>query len=83
VKITFTPHGWADYCSWADDRKMLQRINRLIDEAARDPAVGAGKPEPLAANLRGFWSRRITQEHRLVYQVQDDHLVIVQVRRHY
>jgi len=62
---------------------MLRRINRLIDEAGRDPAVGIGKPEPLAQNLRGYWSRRITDEHRLVYRLRGDDLVIVQARFHY
>lgn len=62
---------------------MLRRINRLIDEAGRDPGVGIGKPEPLAQNLRGYWSRRITDEHRLVYRLRGDDLVIVQARFHY
>ncbi|KLL11217.1 Txe/YoeB family addiction module toxin [Protofrankia coriariae] len=83
MRIVFTARAWADYASWADDRKMLRRINRLIEESARDPAVGIGKPEPLAQNLSGYWSRRITEEHRLVYQVRGDDLVIVQVRYHY
>jgi toxin YoeB len=83
VKIVFTPHGWADYCSWAGDRKTLTRINRLITEAARDPGVGTGKPERLSGNLAGFCSRRIDQEHRLVYTVKDDDLVVVQARYHY
>ena len=79
----FSQHGWEDYCSWSDNRKMLVRINRLIDEARRDPAVGAGKPERLKGDLSGYWSRRIDQEHRLVYTVQDDRLIIVQARHHY
>jgi len=83
VKIVFTPHGWADYCSWAGDRKTLTRINRLITEAARDPAAGTGKPERLSGDLAGFWSRRIDQEHRLVYTVHADEPVIVQARYHY
>jgi len=62
---------------------MLRRINRLIGEAGRDPAAGIGRPEPLAQNLRGFWSRRITDEHRLVYRVQGADLVIVAARYHY
>jgi toxin YoeB len=81
--VVFTPNGWEDYCSWSDDRKMLRRINRLIEEASRDPAVGIGKPEALSANLAGYWSRRITDEHRLVYLIRDDDLVIVQARYHY
>jgi toxin YoeB len=83
VKITFTPHGWNDYVSWSGDRKTLNRINRLIAEASRDPATGTGKPERLSGNLTGYWSRRIDQEHRLVYTVQDGALVIVQARYHY
>ena len=83
MKIVFTPHGWEDYSSWVGDRKTLTRINRLITEAARDPGVGTGKPERLSGDLTGFWSRRIDQEHRLVYTVQDDDLVIVQARYHY
>ena len=83
MRITFSSHGWDDYSSWADDRKTLRRINRLIEEAARDPGVGTGKPERLSGDLSGFWSRRIDQEHRLVYTVDGEDLVIVQVRYHY
>jgi toxin YoeB len=82
--IKFTSDGWEDYCTWAGDRKILKRINRLIDEAERNPASGTGKPEPLRGDLHGFWSRRIDQEHRLVYTVDDGgDLVIVQARYHY
>ena len=83
MRILFTPQGWEDYSAWADDRKTLRRINRLIDEAARDPTTGIGKPEPLTPNLRGYWSRRITHEHRLVYQVRGDDLLVIQARYHY
>ena len=83
MRIAFSTHGWDDYISWADDRKTLRRINRLIDEAVRDPGVGTGKPERLSGNLAGYWSRRIDQEHRLVYTVEGDHLVVVQARYHY
>jgi toxin YoeB len=83
MRIIFTSRAWDDYTSWADDRKMLRRINRLIEEAARDPATGIGKPEALSQNLSGYWSRRITDEHRLVYQVRENDLVIIQVRYHY
>jgi toxin YoeB len=83
VKIAFSSHGWADYRSWAGDRKALQRINRLITEAARDPGAGTGKPERLSGDLSGCWSRRIDQEHRLVYTVDGDLLVILQARYHY
>ncbi|MDA8067486.1 MAG: Txe/YoeB family addiction module toxin [Actinomycetota bacterium] len=82
--IKFTPEGWGDYPSWSGDRKSLRRINRLIGEATRDPAVGAGKPERLKGNLTGHWSRRINQEHRLVYTVDaHGHLVVIQARHRY
>ena len=83
MKVLFTSRGWTDYTSWADDRKTLKRVNRLIEEAARDPGVGTGKPERLSGDLSGYWSRRIDQEHRLVYTVDGDQLVVVQARYHY
>jgi len=84
VRLVFTPHGWQDY-TWrqAADRATLKRINRLIEAALRDPASGIGKPEPLRHVLAGAWSRRITEEHRLVYLVDGDDLVILQARFHY
>ena len=83
MKISFTRDGWEDYTSWADERSILKRINRMIEEAARDPAVGIGKPERLSQNLSGYWSRRITDEHRLVYRLRDEELIVVQARYHY
>ena len=83
MKVVFTEHGCDDYVSWTDDRKTLKRINRLIEEAARDPGAGTGKPERLSGDLSGFWSRRIDQEHRLVYTVERDQLIVVQARYHY
>jgi len=83
VRIAFTAHGWEDYTSWAGDRTVLARINRLTSEAARDPAIGTGKPERLSGDLTGCWSRRIDQEHRLVYTVDGDSLVVLQARYHY
>ena len=83
MRIAFTPEGWEDYTSWGDQRKVLQRINRMIAEARRDAGTGIGKPEHLSGDLSGFWSRRIDQEHRLVYTVLDGDLVIVQARYHY
>ena len=83
MKISFTQDGWADYTSWANERTILERINRMIEEAARDPAVGIGKPERLSHNLSGYWSRRITDEHRLVYQLGNDALIIVVARYNY
>ncbi len=83
MRVVFSTHGWSDYTSWADDRKVLKRVNRLILEAARDPGSGTGKPERLSGDLSGYWSRRIDQEHRLVYTVERDQLIIVQARYHY
>ncbi len=83
MKISFTRDGWEDYTSWANERAALKRINRMIEEAVRDPGAGIGKPERLSHNLSGYWSRRITDEHRLVYQLRDEELIIVQVRYHY
>lgn len=84
VRLVFTPHGWEDYTFWlAADRNTLKRINRLIDDALRDPTAGIGKPEPLRHLLAGAWSRRISEEHRLVYLVDGDYLVVLQARYHY
>ena len=83
MNVAFTPHGWADYTGWAGDRKVLQRISRLIAEAVRDPGAGTGKPEWLSGNLSGCWSRRIDHEYRLVYTVDGAALVILQARYHY
>lgn len=83
MKLTFTERAWDDYLSWANDRPMLKRIHRLIQEAMREPFEGVGKPEPLKGQLSGYWSRRIDHEHRLVYKAQDDQLLIVAVRHHY
>jgi len=81
--IRFTARAWEDYTSWADDRKTLHRVSRLIEESVRDPGFGTGKPERLSGDLSGCWSRRIDQEHRLVYTVRDGDLVILQARYHY
>ena len=83
MRVVFTPNGWADYSSWVGDRKTLTRLNRLITEAARDPGAGTGKPERLRGDLSGCWSRRIDQEHRLVYLVDGEDLVVLQARRYY
>ena len=84
MRLVFTPNGWADYSSWLKaDRRMLPRINRLIEDAMRHPFEGMGKPEPLRHALSGAWSRRITGEHRLVYLVDGDDLVILRARYHY
>ena len=83
--LAFSERGWEDYQHWVTrDRSMLKRVNRIVEAALRDPHEGIGKPEPLHGNLAGFWSRRITDEHRLVYAVVDEkYLVVVQARDHY
>ncbi len=84
MKLVFADRGWEDYCFWIDhDRKIAKRLIRLIDECGRTPFEGIGKPEPLRDNLSGYWSRRITDEHRLVYKVAGDELWIAQARYHY
>ena len=80
----FTDDAWEQYLHWVrTDRQTLKRVNTLIEDTMRHPYTGIGKPEMLRANLTGHWSRRITDEHRLVYRVQDDTLVIVACRFHY
>lgn len=84
MRLAFTPHGWEDYVHWQTaDRAMLKRINRLIEDVIRDPFGGIGKPEPLKHALAGAWSRRINDEHRLVYVLDKDDIVILQARFHY
>lgn len=84
MKIAFTESGWDDYLWFQEyDRKLLKRINLLIKDASRSPFEGIGKPEPLKGDLSGHWSRRITDEHRLVYTVTPDQLIIIACRFHY
>ena len=84
MKIIFSALAWEEYQYWAkNDRKMLDRINKLIKDAQRNPFDGIGKPEPLKLNLQGFWSRRINDEHRLVYEYKDGNLFIASCRHHY
>ncbi|ARB27661.1 Txe/YoeB family addiction module toxin [Pseudomonas tolaasii] len=84
MKILFTPEGWDDYLWFQqNDKTGLKRINLLIKAIQRDPFEGVGKPEPLKHNLSGFWSRRITAEHRLVYGIEDDEVQILMCRYHY
>ena len=84
MRIVFTPEGWEDYVHWqTTDRTTLKRVNRLLDDIARDPFSGIGKPEQLRHTLAGAWSRRIDQEHRLVYLVDGDDIVVLQARYHY
>ena len=88
MNVTFWPTAWEDYRHWqAHDAKMLEKLNGLIEECRRNPFKGTGKPEPLAGNLSGWWSRRINQEHRLVYRVteagKEQTLQVAQCRYHY
>jgi toxin YoeB len=83
-RLVFTPNGWADYIHWqAVDRGTLKRINRLLEDVRRDPFTGIGKPEPLKHAFAGCWSRRISDEHRLVYLVDGEDIVVLQARYHY
>ena len=84
MKLIFAEGAWQDYCDWqVQDRQMLKRINQLIQEIQRDSFAGIGKPEPLKHALSGYWSRRINDEHRIVYKVENDALLIAQLRHHY
>ncbi len=84
MKIVFSEHAWDDYLHWQrTDKKMLKRINELIRDIQRQPYQGIGKPEPLRHGLSGYWSRRIDEEHRLVYKVENDELRLAQLRHHY
>ena len=84
MRLVFSERAWEDYLHWqATDSKLLARLNGLIKECGRTPFSGTGKPEPLRGQLSGWWSRRLTQEHRLVYKVSDDALLIAQCRYHY
>jgi toxin YoeB len=81
-KPVFTPEAWEEFMEWSkEDLKILKKILELIDDSSRNPFAGLGKPEALKHNLKGCWSRRITQEHRLVYQVTD--LIIIKCKYHY
>jgi len=84
MKLIFSEHAWEDYLYWqATDKNILKRINRLINEITRDPFTGSGKPEPLKHGLSGYWSRRINDEHRIVYRPAEDAILIAQLRYHY
>ena len=84
MKLVFDEQAWQDYLHWqAVDPKLLARLNGLIRECTRTPFAGTGKPEPLRGALSGWWSRRLTQEHRLVYRLSGDSLLMAQCRYHY
>ena len=84
MNILFTEQSWSDYLYWqTNDKKILKRINILIKDIKREPFSGIGKPEPLKFKLQGCWSRRIDQEQRLVYEINDNELIVVSCRYHY
>lgn len=84
MKLIFADEAWEDYLHWQkEDKRMVERINKLIRETQRDPFAGIGKPEALKHALSGFWSRRTTDEQRMVYRVDGDSLLIAQLRFHY
>ena len=84
MKLTFSSKAWANYLYWQKtDQSMITRINRLIKDIQREPYTGIGKPEPLKHSLAGYWSRRINDEHRIVYKAEEDQIFIAQFRYHY
>jgi len=84
VNLVFSEQAWEDYLYWQKiDKKLVKRINDLIKEISRTPHAGTGKPELLKHALSGYWSRRINDEHRIVYRVTDDSVLIAQLRFHY
>ena len=84
MRVVFSEHAWEDYLYWQrTDKKVPRRINALINEIQRTPFEGVGKSEPLKHALSGYWSRRITDEHRIVYRVSGESLLIAQLRYHY
>lgn len=84
MKLIWSEQAWEDYLYWQDaDKRTVKKINELIKDSCRTPFEGIGKPEPLRHNLAGYWSRRITAEHRFVYSVTDEALMIAACRYHY
>ena len=84
MNVTFTPEGWEDYQYWLkNDKRILKRVHELMKDIGRSPFEGIGKPEPLKHNLSGCWSRRITEEHRIVYRPTESAIVFMQLRYHY
>lgn len=83
-EIVFTAKGWSDFIEWSkSDRKIFDKISSLIEETSRSPFKGSGKPEPLRYQLKGYWSRRITEEHRLIYLVKENEIQIISCKYHY
>ncbi|MGB2925668.1 MAG: Txe/YoeB family addiction module toxin [Limnothrix sp.] len=84
MTLIFSDHAWEDYLYWQNtDKKILRRINLLIKKIRRSPFTGIGKPEPLKHGFAGYWSRRINDEHRLIYKVTDEGIYLAQLRYHY
>ena len=84
MKLIFSENAWAEYLEWQKtDKRILKRINELIKDTKRNPTAGLGKPEPLKHALKGYWSRRITDEHRMVYKFTEDSILIAQLKYHY
>jgi len=84
MKLSWADKAWEDYLHWQQtDKKILKRINRLIKDIQRKPFEGIGDPEPLRFNWAGYWSRRINKEHRFVYRIKDNELLVAQCRFHY
>jgi len=82
--ISFVEESWEDYNYWLiNDKKVFKKIQTLIKDTLRNPFSGLGKPEPLKGNLSGYWSKRITNEHRLVYKIENEQLIIISCRFHY
>jgi len=84
MKLIFSENAWEDYLYWQKtDKKILKRVNKLIKDVQQNKYEGIGKPEPLKHNLSGFWSRRINNEHRLVYKIENNTILIAQIKYHY
>jgi toxin YoeB len=82
--IVFTAKAWADFIEWSkSDRKIFEKISMLIVETSRTPFSGIGKPEPLRHQFKGYWSRRITEQHRLIYTVKENEIQIISCKYHY
>lgn len=84
MKLVFSERAWEDYLYWQEtDRRLVSRIHQLLQTIQREPYKGVGKPEPLKHAFQGYWSRRINDEHRIVYRIQGDSVLVAQLRYHY